>query len=161
MITNTSFWYQKACFYSFCMSNAAFTCYRNYHKYEFHSQKLAIIGLSKAVHVQFPTKKFIFTIIPIECECSISTTGSQWHRKSRTYKLQMAASTLNVRQNEVDSTINLWLAQHGNLQRFITQASATQKICDRFKLLCQQNIKKPSHSQWLNDSKPVIHSQIV
>ncbi len=48
------------------IANAAFTCYRNYHKYEFPNWPY------KAVHVQFPTRKLAFTIIPIARERSIS-----------------------------------------------------------------------------------------
>ncbi len=52
-------------------SNAAFTCYRNYRKYELPSRKLDMNGLREALCVKFLTRKLVFTIIPIARECSI------------------------------------------------------------------------------------------
>ncbi len=57
--------------------NAAFTCYRNYRKYELPSQKLDMNGLSEALYGKFPTRKLIFTIIPIARECSIMLIVNQ------------------------------------------------------------------------------------
>ncbi len=53
-------------------SNAAFTCYRNYRKYELPSRKLDMNSLREALCGQFPTRKLVFTIIPIARECSIN-----------------------------------------------------------------------------------------
>ncbi len=50
---------------------AAFTCYRNYHKYELPSRKLEMNGLRETLYSQLPTRKLVFTIIPIARECSI------------------------------------------------------------------------------------------
>ncbi len=49
----------------------AFTCYRNYRKYKLPSRKLDMNGLREALYGQFPTRKLVFTIIPIARECSI------------------------------------------------------------------------------------------
>ncbi len=47
------------------------TCYRNYRKYELPSRKLDMNGLREALYGQFPTRRLVFTIIPIAHECSI------------------------------------------------------------------------------------------
>ncbi len=53
---------------------AAFTCYRNYCKYELLSRKLDMNGLREAYDGQFLTMKLVFMIIPIARECSITHT---------------------------------------------------------------------------------------
>ncbi len=51
---------------------AAFTCCRNYRKYQLLSQKLDIDAIRETLYGQFPTRKLVFTIIPTARECSIN-----------------------------------------------------------------------------------------
>ncbi len=72
MSNTTIIWVPYKCFLPLLTSNAAFTCYRNYRKYELPSRKLDMNSLREALCGQFPTRKLVFTIIPIARECSIN-----------------------------------------------------------------------------------------
>ncbi len=71
------------------LSEAAFTCYRNYCKFELPSRKLDMDDFREALYGQFPTRKLVFNIIPIARECSISNNNQGGGAKQTMYELSV------------------------------------------------------------------------